>query len=221
VISIEPGTTCFKQTVLAVGTMSERNHAILRRSCMMGDLPVVELLIAEGADPGNCDSAGSNAFHRFGMYGQPEVLSFIIQTYSNKDDLEKAINAVNLRQETPLYLAAYYGNPVIVQLLTKAGAHVNGNTGKNCLKPLIENESGWGRTADVVRYLVSIGGEPGDNYDCSTHAIAVREGLQGFYDRIANVANAIQRIIQLDVPLEIVKIACMYLPSLDVLPEFQ
>jgi hypothetical protein len=95
---------------------------------------MVSLLMDQGANLGYQNEHGNTALHEAALNGHHSVVKKIV---SGKD--KKVINQVNTAGETPLIIAAKYGNEKVVDRLILAGADrtwkaVNGETAYDCAK---------------------------------------------------------------------------------------
>jgi len=98
------------------------NHGVtaLFVSVNAGDLACTKLLLKYNADPNTQMEDGGTLLHVAALKGHHTVLQFLLQHMQ-----EKAINTKNLKDLTPLHMAANNGNSICMDILLKNGAGVN------------------------------------------------------------------------------------------------
>jgi ankyrin repeat protein len=111
-----------------------------------GDLEIVKLLVQSGANPNN-GGVDNFPLHDAVGLGRVDLVKILI-----KAGIE--INTHNYSGETPLMIAAYNGDLILVKTLIESGActhFINYECGENALEIAIEREHKY-----VVEYLTAI-----------------------------------------------------------------
>ncbi|XP_019409895.1 PREDICTED: BRCA1-associated RING domain protein 1 [Crocodylus porosus] len=105
----------------AQSTTSKRNHkgeTLLHVASIKGDLPAVELLLKNGADPNIKDHAGWTPLHEACNHGHKKVVELLLRHGA-------LVNTTGYHNDSPLHDAAKNGHVSIVELLLLHGASHN------------------------------------------------------------------------------------------------
>ncbi|NXY71190.1 BARD1 protein, partial [Glareola pratincola] len=99
-------------------TTARRNYkgeTLLHVASIKGDLPAVEELLKNGADPNVKDNAGWTPLHEACNHGHKEVVELLLQ-------YKALVNTTGYQNDSPLHDAAKNGHVSIVELLLLHGA---------------------------------------------------------------------------------------------------
>ena len=130
---------------------SEQAQSELRVSAATGNVPKLQELIATGVDVnGRLGTPGNSPLKRAISNGQVNAVDVLLRAGANPNDIDSD-------GETPLIVAAYYGNAAIIKQLIEAGANVNAREPRNSSTALFV--AAWKGHRDVVELLLSKGAE--------------------------------------------------------------
>jgi ankyrin repeat protein len=135
----------------------------LLAACERGDVAVVRVLLAAGADPTISDASGRSALHCAASGTGPhadEVVSSLIAAGA-------AVDSPDSRGITPLFLAVKRGDAASVEALILGGASVHARSTQG------EAPLHWVHGADVARVLLAHGANPNsldDQFQARTSA---------------------------------------------------
>ena len=113
------------------------NETPLHFAAWAGHKEIAKILLLNGADINGRDDSQNTPLHGVAHSRlSAEMVSFLVQNGAN-------VNAVNIHKDTPLIIAASYGNPEIVGILMKNGARkdLKDENGQTALEVAMEIRS--------------------------------------------------------------------------------
>lgn len=137
-----------------LATTDEVTQSPLFVASMEGDLEMVELLLATGADPNTArQNDGQTAVFVAADLGFASVVQCLIAHGADAD------RAREDNGETPVYAAAFHGDIEVVRVLCTAGADLNKAKTHSGLTPLMATTFGNRRSLVVAQTLVCHGAD--------------------------------------------------------------
>jgi hypothetical protein len=148
----------------------EKGRTAFIHAAWSGQLPVMQHLVQEGADPHLADLFGATALHFAAQYGHMPVVRYLVK------ELKVPLNARTIWNETSLFKAASEGEDAIVEYLVQQGADVTVKD-KNSNKTALQKAQEKVKTAKLTekpRYeniIKVLGGKKGDSAQPQDSAI--------------------------------------------------
>ena len=136
-------------SIVPVGLIGRHISVALGSACALGNVPIVQLLLAYGADPNFRNSNGSTALHRT-RHSTAQLLL----------DHGAHIDALSKYGETPLHRACAYGELALIVFLLSKGADISTftRTGSTVLHAACRGDLGFinrSKRVDIVRLVLS------------------------------------------------------------------
>lgn len=163
-----PGSLATLQLLAAKGadlkaTDKGGNDALLL-AVGCNDEPMTRFLLDQGLTPNPDNPAGNTPLQAAASHGNIAITRLLLARKARPDAAsirggEVKHGPIQLRQLTPLMLAAAYGSPELLNLLLDAGANINA---KDCrgMTPLMLSVASETQRADVVKLLLKRGADP-------------------------------------------------------------
>jgi ankyrin repeat protein len=152
------------RTIFTMQWFFEEGATPLVRAAQSGDVALIQLLLAHGADPKIRTSFGDTALTAAAGIGWVEGVTReqspeeSIETVKLLLDLGLDVNAANLDGRTPLMASAHKGNPEVVRLLVARGAKLDtrDHGSRDTHNVDISGHGGW-QALDYADGLVRVG----------------------------------------------------------------
>ncbi|CAN0320784.1 unnamed protein product, partial [Ectocarpus fasciculatus] len=129
--------------------MSKIGHSPLHLACRFGHLPVVLLLLAEGAELNARDADGNSPLHKAASNGKAQLCREMVKRGAD-------IDGRNQTEYTPLHWACFKGHKAAAEQLLKCGANIDATSSRRATSLFMSTYYGH---VDVTFLLLAWGAD--------------------------------------------------------------